>query len=197
MIFLCSRRGSATKSGCMIFQSGNPSRRGEVSAVRRGFFRSADVGAAAPFVKARVGPLSDPEARADPGFRRGAPLGGWWWLGCGSRTARRATPTLGERRALPRQGGGGTRRRRSAALQGNKKPARIAPAPVFGEGVYYAAAGVAACAALRRFRKTYPPMPARRSSEAATWPGSGTAAAAADTKVGFVMSPAERIPAPG
>ena len=31
-------------------------------------------------------------------------------------------------------------------------------------------------AALRRFRKTYPPMPVSRSSEATTWPGSGTAA---------------------
>jgi hypothetical protein len=40
--------------------------------VRRGFFRSADVGAAAPFVKARVGSLSDPEA-----LRAGGTSGPW------------------------------------------------------------------------------------------------------------------------
>ena len=34
-------------------------------------------------------------------------------------------------------------------------------------------------AVLRRFTKTYPPMPQRSRSEAATWPGSGTAADAA------------------
>ena len=38
----------------------------------------------------------------------------------------------------------------------------------------YQAAG-AVLAVLRRFRKTYPPMPERRSSEAATRPGSGIA----------------------
>jgi len=66
------------------------------------------------------------------------------------------------------------------------KPVRIGSVTGFFVSLWkYQAATVASAgfAALRRFRKTYPPMPPRRRSEAATWPGSGTAAAEAEADV--------------
>ena len=56
----------------------------------------------------------------------------------------------------------------------NKKPVRIAPAPACWVRFFEDQAATGTFAALRRFRNTYPPMPPRRSNEAATWPGSGT-----------------------
>ena len=57
----------------------------------------------------------------------------------------------------------------------------------------YQAAG-AVLAVLRRFRKTYPPMPERRSSEAATWPGSGIALDDGAIPFGFTEMKVGKIP---